>query len=220
MSKIDWASFVSNIIAVILGIFITFGIQGLIDRRSEKKDVASALELVKDELISNVNSLQDVIGIIVEERLSAELIRANLSDLSKVDQDSLLNSNAVICTEYFFTVTDDALELLKTSSLFQKINDRNLALGIIRAYDFLNANSQAFNMHEKLKISLCEEANTEEVKKASLNSSGMDYLKSFYGSDKAGYLLKSVVDMSDESFLKSGLSEIEATINAIGSRVK
>lgn len=220
MNRFDWSSFFSNLIAVILGIFITFGIQGMIDRKREKKDVLAALELVKEELINNRQNLQDVIDIIENEREIAGFIQENIGKFARCDTDSLLNKHNTLCTEYFFTVTDDALELLKTSSLFQKMNDKNLALNIIKAYDFLETDAQAFNTHEKYKTSLFDEAHTEKTKKSAMYYTGTAFLKIFYASEKAGYFLKSVMDMADSSFLSASIPEIDATISEIDARLK
>lgn len=220
MHKIDWGSFSTDILSVVLGIFITFGIQGLIDRKHEKKEVMAALELVKEELINNNDNLKEVIGIISSEKSAAQSISGNIGMLHKCDADSVVTWNAILGTEYFFTVTDDALELLKSSSLFQKINDKNLALGIIKSYDYLSSDAKAFNTHEQYKISMYMDANTSKVKKASLTSSGPAFLKAFYSTPEADYFLKSVIEMSDASFLSNGISEIEATIASIEARMK
>lgn len=218
MKHFDWSSFFSNILAVVLGIFITFTIQGWIDRSHEKKDVAAALELVKEELINNNNNLRDVIGLINAEKNAATAMFDNLGNLQKCDYDSVATWNTVLGSEYFFTVTDDALELLKSSSLFQKINDKNLALSIIKAYDYLEANSKAFNTHEQYKISLFMEANTDKAKKLAATTTGLPFLKSYYSSPEGTYFLKSVVDMSGDAFLRVGLDEIDATIANIAAR--
>lgn len=221
MKNLDWGSFFTNILAVVLGIFITFGIQGLIDSKAEKKDVMSAIELVKEELTANMNDLQGVLGIIDLEKSAAVSLHDNLGNLNQCDPDSIRVWNTILGSKYFFTVTDDALELLKSSSLFQKINDKNLALGIIKAYDYLGANAQAFNTHEQYKITLYEDANNEKARKAALESSGTDFLKRFYSSAEADYFLKSVIEMSsDSSFLILGIPEIEATIADIEARLK
>ena len=220
MKKFDWSSFLSNILAVVLGIFITFWIQGLIDRRNENKDVMSALELVKDELTNNRNSLQDILNIMASEKEAAKFIQENLGNLAKCDTNALNSSHLVLGSEYYCTVTDDALELLKASSLFQKMNDKNLALSISKAYDYLEANSQAFNTHEKYKTSFFNEAITDKAKKSSLNTNGIDFLKKFYTTPEGNYFLKSVVEISNDSFIKSVLPEIDATIADIESRLK
>ena len=217
MGRIDWNSFISNLIAVVLGIFITFGIQGIIDSREEKANVLSALELVKEELVTNRDNLNEVIGLMGAEKKAAEFILANKGGLARCDADTLLANHTVLCSEFFMTVTEDALELMKSSSLFQKMNDNSLALSIIKAYDFLDANSQSFNTHEKYKINLCEAANTDDVKKAALVSSGPAYIEKFYSSAEAGYFIQAVIEMADNPFISNSLSEIDATISSIDS---
>lgn len=219
MKNFDWGAFFGDILSVMLGIFITFGIQGMIDRRAERKDVKSALALVREELVVNKGSLEEVINLISSEKDAAVYIRNNAGQLSKCNQDTLNLKNAFLTSEYFFTVTDDALELLKTSSLFQKMNDNELALSIIKAYDYLDVNSQAFNKHEKYKTSVLEEANNSRAKKAALTNSGLDFFNIFYSSPEADYFLKSVIEMSDISFLLEGMEEVDATIAALDKRL-
>lgn len=220
MKKIDWASFFSNILAVVLGIFITFGIQGLVDRKSERKDVISAMELVKEELQSNKESLQQASGIIISERHAAEFIKANRGSLARCDADSVKINSAFLCNEMFLTVTNDALELLKSSSLFQKMNDNALALSIIKAYDYLDANAKAFNLHEKYKMGLVSNANTVEARKASLSNTETDYLEKFYASEESEYFLKSIIEMSSVNFLKEGMAMLDEAIAEIDKKLK
>jgi len=49
-SEIDTVGFFSNMLAVILGIVITFSIQGIINRHSQRENIRSALRLVEEEL--------------------------------------------------------------------------------------------------------------------------------------------------------------------------
>lgn len=218
--KFDWSSFLSNVLSVVLGIFITFGIQGVIDRRQEKKDVASALELVLEELIVNKNDLQEVMGLLRMESEAANCMLANAGKYGKCDADSLAYWSSALSTEYFFTVTDDALELLKSSSLFQKINDKNLALSIIKAYDYLGADSKAFNSHEQYKVSLLLDATTDKAKKDALSFSDKEYLVRFYSTPEAKFFLRSAAEMSSIPFLESGLSDINDAIDKIQARIK
>ena len=220
MKKIDWSGFISNMLSVVLGIFITFWIQGMIDRKAEIKEVNASLELVKDELIANKNDLHDVIGILSSEKTAAEYIIGCKSNFSKCDIDSLRTFNSYLNTEYFFTVTDDALELMKSSSLFQKMNDNRLALKIIKAYDYLGVNAQAFNTHEKYKTTVYNDANTDKTKKYAAYTSGTDLLKKFYSTAEADNMLRSMIEMSNSEFLQVGLPEIDATIAEIESRLK
>ena len=46
--------FFLDVLSVILGIVITFAIQGLIDRSRDRKNVRSAMELFRTELATNI----------------------------------------------------------------------------------------------------------------------------------------------------------------------
>ena len=52
-------NFLGNVIAIVLGVVITFMIQDRIDRADELKEVRSALEMVRTELVTN---RQDIVG--------------------------------------------------------------------------------------------------------------------------------------------------------------
>lgn len=220
MKHFDWGSFVSNIIAVVLGIFITFGIQGLIDRKGEREDVKSALDLVKEELVNNKDNFYQVIDIISNEKHAAEFLFLSKDSLDMCCIDTIKKMHTLLCSEMFVTVTDDALELLKSSSLFQKMKDNELALSIIKAYDYLDATSQAFNLHEKYKMNLCEEANTPTARKAAINSEGAQYYSQFYSTEEADYFLKSVIDMANDAFIIEGINMIDAAIANLDTRLK
>ena len=70
-------SFLSNILSVILGIFITFTIQGMIDRSKEKKETRSSLELVRSELVTNMDDISIMADYLNQEKASAEYILSN-----------------------------------------------------------------------------------------------------------------------------------------------
>ena len=65
-------TFLKDLLAVVLGIFITFTIQGLINRSADKKDVRSSLELVRSELVRNIDDISVMKDHLYQEIGSAE----------------------------------------------------------------------------------------------------------------------------------------------------
>ena len=136
-----WKSFFSELVAVILGIVITFAGQGAIDRAHSRKEVRSALQLVRTELISNRQDIVDLREILEQVQESAQYLADNPAQLKNIDRlDSTTLSTVtyhqgMVLAEVSVTLPHDALELLKTSSIFQKIGDNSLSMKIIRAYD-------------------------------------------------------------------------------------
>ena len=127
--------FFSNLVAVILGIVITFAVQGMINRAQDRKDVRSALELVRSELATNLEDIVDLDEYFDDTQVSARYLAAHEKDLAKCPEDSVLLHTGVVYADVSVALSHDALELLKMSTLFPKIGDNNLSMKIIRAYD-------------------------------------------------------------------------------------
>ena len=127
--------FFSNLVAVILGIVITFAVQGMINRAQDRKDVRSALELVRSELATNLEDIVDLDEYFDDTQASARYLAAHEKDLAKCPEDSVLLHTGIVYADVSVALSHDALELLKMSTLFPKIGDNNLSMKIIRAYD-------------------------------------------------------------------------------------
>ena len=78
----SFKSFLLNALSVILGIVITFTVQGMIDRSSDKADVRSALFLVRAELAKNMEDIDLMSDYLVQERESASYLISHMDDLS------------------------------------------------------------------------------------------------------------------------------------------
>ena len=128
-------NFFSNLLAVILGIVITFAVQGVINYGQDRKDVRSALELVRSELATNLEDIVALDEYFDDTQASARYLAAHEKDLAKCPEDSVLYHTGVIYADVSVALSHDALELLKMSTLFPKIGDNNLSMKIIRAYD-------------------------------------------------------------------------------------
>ena len=136
-----WKSFFSELVAVILGIVVTFAGQGVIDRAHNRKEVRSALQLVRTELVSNRQDIADLRETLNQVQQSAQYLNdnpellANVHRLDSATLDLVTYHQGMVYAEVSVTLPHDALELLKTSSIFQKIGDNTLSMKIIRAYD-------------------------------------------------------------------------------------
>ena len=128
-------NFFSNLLAVILGIVITFAVQGVINYGQDRKDVRSALELVRSELATNLEDIVALDEYFDDTQASARYLAAHEKDLAKCPEDSVLLHTGIVYADVSVALSHDALELLKMSTLFPKIGDNNLSMKIIRAYD-------------------------------------------------------------------------------------
>ena len=155
--KQSWASFLSEMLAVILGIVITFTVQGMIDRSRDRREVRKALELVRTELVSNREDVAVLKEYLDQEIQSAIYLDQNAALVKNLDRlDSLTEATVkyhlgMVGADVSIAFPHDALELLKMSSLFQKIGDNALSMKIIRAYDCCAQMATSIDNHVKAR---------------------------------------------------------------------
>ena len=158
-----WKSFFSELVAVILGIVITFAGQGAIDRAHNRKEVRSALQLVRTELISNRQDIADLRETLDQVQQSAQYLNdnpellKNVHHLDSVTLSTVTYHQGMVYAEVSVTLPHDALELLKTSSIFQKIGDNTLSMKIIRAYDTCQNIVESIDRHFIAKTTQIDE---------------------------------------------------------------
>ena len=158
-----WKSFFSELVAVILGIVITFAGQGAIDRAHNRKEVRSALQLVRTELISNRQDIADLRETLDQVQQAPQYLNDNpelLKNVHRLDSATLNTvtyHQGMVYAEVSVTLPHDALELLKTSSIFQKIGDNTLSMKIIRAYDTCQNIVESIDRHFIAKTTQTDE---------------------------------------------------------------
>jgi hypothetical protein len=141
------SSFLSNVLSVILGIAITFAVQGMIDRSRVRKDVRSALKLIRTELQSNQADIAMMADYLDSERAAAKYFLSLDDGWTGASSDSVVISGGILLSAASIALSDDALQLLKMSSLFPKIKDNELSMKVIRAYDACELMASNVNRH-------------------------------------------------------------------------
>lgn len=162
--KWDWYAFFANFLAVVLGIFLTFAIQSLINERQEEKDVKAALQLVRNELLENVNEMDGIQASIDLEHNASLYLMQYYDNFEACHPDSMKKYCNVPLAVYPIELSDGALELLKSSALFQKIKDLDLSLNILRAYKWLSMEEQNFKYYNQKKEKMLDNAMQEKAK--------------------------------------------------------
>lgn len=163
IEKKEWMSFFREFIAVVLGIVLTFWGQGIYDRHEERENVKEALSLVRDELKDNLENIDFAQSAISQEVAAAKFLIRYEKDYTKAPADSLEAFNQVPFLVLYLNTTDDAMELLKTSSLFQKIDNPELALTIIEAYAAIRSAHDMFGAFYTIKKEMVDEASSPKV---------------------------------------------------------
>jgi len=214
--KFDLVGFISNIMAVILGIIITFSIQEVINDKDEEDNVKAALELVRDELTSCLNDLETYAETLNYRSAGARYVLTHKDTLTKCPPDSIQTYGMMILYgEMILTLPDDAMELLKTSSLFQSINDNELAMKIIGAYDRCHIMVQLFNSNEA-KFQKLNEEYINSNKKEFFDNEGTIFLSHMAADPEGYYFLMKLSGYSLNHFLPyfEDIRSVIADINA------
>jgi len=145
------SSFLSNVLSVILGIAITFAVQGMIDRSRVRKDVRSALKLIRTELQSNQADIATMADYLDSERAAAKYFLSLDDGWTGASSDSVGIYGGILLSDASIALSDDALQLLKMSSLFQSIGNDGLSMKIIHAYDTCELIAAALNRHIEVR---------------------------------------------------------------------
>ena len=127
--------FLNRLLPVVTGIAITFTVQGIVNRAHDRKSVKSAMELVRTELKSNLDDIDHLTDFMKQEVISAQYLSDHQHDLDSCPEDIVKYHKGQVNAYVSLALSQNALELLKMSSLFPKVGDNDLSMEIIRAYD-------------------------------------------------------------------------------------
>ena len=178
--------------SIFLGMVCTFIGQGMIDRKADREEVRSSLELVRTELAKNIEDINVIADYIKDERKSAQYFLDNRTIIDKCPDDSINYHAFMLAADASITLSHDALELLKMSAIFQKLGNNQLSMDIIRAYDSCEYSAAVYNKYisdrdDKFKQTINEKTVTQfastgniDMKKFMKNSYGLYTVKWIY----------------------------------------
>lgn len=212
-SKDNFINFVISFLAIFFGMLCTFVGQGIIDRAADRNEVRSALELVRSELASNIEDINTMADYLKQEKRSADYFLENRAKLDKCPIDSVNFHAGMLLADASMTLPHNALELLKMSSLFQKLGDDQLSMDIIRAYDSCEYSVAKYNefisdRDEKFNQTINENSITQFA------SSGYIDIKKFINTTNGLYTIRWIttqVTPDKEQFI----NDVERAISSI-----
>lgn len=205
--------FLTKLLSVVLGIAITFTVQGIMDRKHTKKDVRAALELVRTELGTNIDDIGVMTDYLKKERAAAQYFVDHRKTLAKCPADSISYHSSFLFADATISMSSDALELLKNSSLFQKIGDRPLSMKIIRAYDTCQTISATLNQLV-IDRNAHFEASINDKTAALLAPTGSISIKDYIKTDYGYYAIRRITSQASIDQY-ADITDIEEAIAAI-----
>jgi len=220
LKKADWVSFAVNFLAVVLGIAITFICEGLISRHNEEKRAKEILTLVRDELVSDVEGLEQFKQ---SARLRTDAMNYLLSYVNNPDavpEDSLVHFGTIAISPSLIVMNNVAEGLLSSSDFQNGLKDNSLKLSIAEAYVLLSGAAESFNMVSSEILSRSNQAQNEEFrKKVFLDKYSNDVLffKQLLYSPDGVFLLRSSDGTQIQKILTRTQEEVREIIEKINS---
>ena len=133
-----------------------------------------------------------------QEKKAADFFLDNRFSLKKCPEDSISYNGNLLFADAAISVSSDALELLKSSSLFQKIGDKDLSMKIIRAYDTCGAIASSMNRHLEDRNNRFDKAINNETAKQLITGSNIN-IRKFISSPYGAYSVQWVANQPDPS---------------------
>jgi hypothetical protein len=148
MSSWKAGDFFRQLATVVIGIVITFGGSGLIQRAADRKEAKHLLGMVKSELEGNAFQARGQKEWFEYEKNGARAIRPYIDDPEALPIDTLLKY-INIQSSRLHPATSNAFTILKSSGSIQSIKDKRFLLDLFSAYDAMAAcNSNAISYTE------------------------------------------------------------------------
>lgn len=148
--------YILQLSVVVLGIIITFAGSSVISGYIESKQVANTMQLIKSELELNREKVKFTHKHLDFERRACNYILRYRNNFESASEDSLLMYTNVPFEADMFIYVTDALEMLKMSSLSQRIQDKELIFQIVKAYNELKRMQEVVSWFYGLKSKYAE----------------------------------------------------------------
>lgn len=121
-----FGDFFRNFIAVVLGIVITFAGSDLIEERKIRNEVKDALSLVKDEILLNRETIEELMEQELFEQRGACYLLQYKDSIDKASPDSIEKYGYSPFQSFNPIYIDDAMEMLKSHRLSLLLKIKNL----------------------------------------------------------------------------------------------
>lgn len=151
-----FGDFFRNFIAVVLGIVITFAGSDLIEERKIRNEVKDALSLVKDEILLNRETIEELMEQELFEQRGACYLLQYKDSIDKASPDSIEKYGYSPFQSFNPIYIDDAMEMLKSSSLISAIENKKLATRIIQTYNTIKTAYGSFGAFMDIKLKCIE----------------------------------------------------------------
>lgn len=225
-----FGDFFRNFIAVILGIVITFAGSDYISERNTQKEVEKSLMLVKSELMLNRKEMKSMGETVSFEQNAARYLFQYKNRINEISPDSARMYTPTLFQWNKFEFISDAMEMLKSSALIQKIKNKELSLQIIKVYGTIKSAENIFDIYMNYKTQSQDKFNANPKVRAFIyqltrkrektddrfeDNYMMEELKLLYSQPEGLQLIHSLPNIHNPRVYFHCVEEIDKTIAAI-----
>jgi hypothetical protein len=140
-----WIGFLTNLLGVIHGIILTFGVTALWQRRREKQTTKEMLILVRNELAFNKIILQHLEQMMKNQGYVYRKILENKNDLTAIPTDTLKEYHTQISGISIVNMTTTAWKIFQNSDMIQKMTNRELIIRLAGCYNAMTTWMDSLN---------------------------------------------------------------------------
>lgn len=154
--------FILQLLVVILGIVVTFAASNAFNERAKAKEVAKAMEIVKNELEGNLENFDQITERLRLEQRVCRYLRSYGKHIEDASADTLRKYISLPFQVFNFIPASDAIEMLKASSLIPHVQDKELVLDVMKAYNSLQKVRETVEWYYNTKQEHCKPLNAHE----------------------------------------------------------
>jgi len=129
-----WTGFFTNLLGVILGISLTFGVNSLWQKREENKKIKEILILVRKELEVNKEWFKSHEKTMKGERYAYKKILEARGNIADIPIDTLEVWFGILHSFSDYQLTTTSWQIFQNSEMIQKITDKELVIRITDCY--------------------------------------------------------------------------------------
>ena len=129
-----WIGFLVNLLGVILGILLTFGVNSLYQRRDEKNKMKEMLILVRNELETDKMWFENQEKIMRQDVYVYKKILEAKNDWTSIPKDTLRAYYLRTMSLEFNQLTTSAWQIFQNAEIVQKMRDKELIIRLTDCY--------------------------------------------------------------------------------------
>jgi hypothetical protein len=151
IKKLISEEFYRDLISVVIGIVLTFGVTALIQKHSDRKDARHVLAMVRDELDGNRLLVEGQKKRLAHEQRGAAAMLPYLHDPAGMPADSLVKYLDILSRTRYFALPENSFQMFESSQQIKNIDDKEMLRDLFAVYENMTHFVSSIHTHSSLK---------------------------------------------------------------------